>query len=177
MVSFALKRCVPVSLAIWFAAFCCGSLVAQDYSSRLRNVRTDRAYQELLRADLFNFGGVGVALTITPGEKAFHLLMQSGKRVELLTGLLSEANPEGQLYALYGLYLEDPDNFKKEAERLNSEAGPPERLEGFIPVGKGKVRVAHGCLLFQQDRRAVIEEIAKGKFDSAFWSNHPRLRY
>jgi hypothetical protein len=68
------------------------------------------------------------------------------------SGLIREANGEGQLYALLGLHLLAPDIFQAEAEKLRTNDGPPERIENFTPIGKGKVRVAHGCIFFQQDR-------------------------
>ena len=162
-------------ILIGVVAFCAAPVLAQDYSSRTRNLPTERAYEKLVHAEIFNFGGIGWALTITPEEEAFRKLLESRNPGESFRRLLSEANPEGQLYALYGLYLEDRNVFKDVAARLKADDGPPLRREQFISVEKGKVRVGSGCLLFQQDRRKVIEEIAEGKFDTAFNSNARRL--
>jgi hypothetical protein len=151
--------------------------LAQDYSAQHRNARTDSAYKKLLDAHLFNFGGVGFASQITPEEKAFRVLLESWNPVSAFKRLLSEANPEGQLYALYGLYLRDRDSFKKEAEKLKLAPDRPPRGRVFVPVEKGKVRTGRGCLLLYEDKRAVIEEIAKGEFDHAFRSNDTRLFY
>jgi len=155
--------------------FCSPFVWAQDYSAQVRNARTDSAYKKLLDAHIFNFGGVGFASEITPEEKAFRILLESWNAASVFKRLLSDANPEGQLYALYGLYLEDPATFRKEAEKLNLAADPPPRRGTFIPAEKGKVRVGRGCLLLYEDSRVVIEEIAKGKFDQAFRSNDTRL--
>ena len=155
--------------------FCSPFVWAQDYSARVRSARTDSAYKKLLNAHIFNFGGVGFASQITPEEKAFRVLLESWNPVSVFKRLLSDANPEGQLYALYGLYLEDPATFRKEAERIKLAADHPPRRGTFISVEKGKARIGRGCLLLYEDSRAVIEEIAKGKFDQAFRSNDTRL--
>jgi hypothetical protein len=141
----------------------------EDYSSGLRKLAADQSYNKLLHAEIFNLGGIGWARTMTTEEEAFRkLLVESQNPLASFKRLLSEANPEGQLYALYGLYLQDRNAFREEALRLKIEDGPPERREKFISVEKGKVRVGLGCLLFQQDRRAVIEKMAEGKFDQTF---------
>ena len=101
-------------------------------------------------------------------ERAFHQLLNSADSLVLFHRLLNEANPEGQLYALYGLYLREPEAFKREAFLLKSGDGPPQRWEGMILVKKGAIRTGSGCILRQQHWKAVIAEIEKGTFDQAF---------
>lgn len=138
----------------------------QDYSARVRTLETDRAFQTLTHAKIFNLGGFGFGLGVTPEERAFRLLLNnSGVSFQRL---LSEANPEGQLFALYGLYLEDREAFKGEVERLRYDDGPPERWDEMIFIEKGKIRTAVGCIVFRQDRRVLAEQMAKGDFDQAF---------
>jgi len=177
MDDFRLKDCARLGLLICALVFVSSLTPAQDYSARVRNAQTDSAYKKLIDAHIFNFGGVGFAAQITPEEKAFRVLLESWNRVSVFKQLLNEANPEGQLYALYGLYLEDRDSFEKEAEKLKLTADLPPRRGIFFPVEKGKVLIGRGCLLLHEDQRAVIEEIAKGKFDHAFRSNDTRLFY
>lgn len=172
-----LRACWFRCALVYVLTLCPSFVLAQDYSSRLRNLEGDRAYQQLLHAKIFNFGGVGWAPMITREEKAFHALLRSSNRTELLKRLLEKANPEGQLYALYGLYLEDADAFKKEAETLEQNDGPPARWEGLVFIEKSKVRTGEGCILSREDMRAVIQRIAKGEFDPAFNSSYPRLIY
>ncbi len=116
-------------------------------------------------------------MTITPEEKAFRVLLKSANSLALFQRLTSEGNPEGQLYALYGLYLEHPQLFKNEIERLKHDDGPPARWEGLIFIEKSKIRIGVGCLLFQQERQAVIAKIANGDFDQAFKASSSRLVY
>lgn len=165
-------------LVLTLVVVLCPSIAqAQDNSYRIRNLPTDQAYRRLLHANIFNFGGVGFGATITPEEKAFSVLLNSANKIALFQRLVSEGNPEGQLYALYGLYLEDSQLFKNAAERLKHNDGPPARWEGLIFIEKGQIRVGDGCLLFQQERHTVIAKIASGDFDRAFRANSPRLIY
>ena len=162
------------SLVVGGVLFVCGSVAAQDYSSRIRNLPTDRAYQELLHAKIFNLGGVGYALQITPEENAFRTIFESLNSIKEFKRLLEQATPEGQLYALFGLHLKVPDIFRAEAARLRADDGPAKREEKFTFIRKGQVRIADGCLIFTQDRRKVIDQIAKGEFDTRFKSS-PRI--
>jgi hypothetical protein len=165
-------------LVLTLVVVSCPSIAqAQDYGSRLRNIETDQAYRRLLHASIFNFGGVGFAATITAEEKAFHALLHSANKIALFQRLVTEGNPEGQLYALYGLYLEDSQLFKNAAERLKHDAGPPARWEGFIFIEKGRLRVGEGCILIEQERKSVIAKIASGDFDRAFKASTPGLVY
>lgn len=177
MVKLKSKDCAS-GLVLTFVVVLCASIVqAQDYSSRIRNRETDQAYQRLLHAHIFNLGGVGFGLAITPEEKAFCVLLKSANSIALFQRLLNEGNPEGQLYALYGLYIEDPQAFKDAVERLKHDESPPGRWEGLIFIEKGKVRIGIGCLLLQQERHAVIAKIANGDFDQAFNASSSRLVY
>src|SRR2546421_6954320 len=150
-------------------------LKAQDSGSSIRERTIERAYRELLQAKIFNLGGYGFAMTISPEERAFHTLLESPKSIELLKKLLQEANPEGQMYSLYGLYLKEPELFKGELGRLKFEDGPAERWEEMTFIEKGKIRTADGCFLLRLDRQALISRIGNGEFDQAFKSGSSRL--
>lgn len=157
-------------------AFAADAVLAQDYSSSLRDLPDKRAYQTLLQAEIFNLGGFGWTLDITREEQALRRLLASGNRIESFQRLLSEANPEGQLYALYGLYQTDSELFKRELERLRQEVGPEERWEGMKFIERGKIRTARGCLIFRQERLKILESIAKGDFDQAFKAGESRSK-
>jgi hypothetical protein len=140
----------------------------QEYDSHIHSGVTDHAFQTLRRANIFNLGGFGFVLTMTEEEKAFHVLLDSRNSIVLFKRLLNEGNPEGQMYALYGLYREDREAFKSEAERLKLDDGPPGRWEGLIYIDKGKIRIGVGCVLTAQERKTVIARIEQGGFDQAF---------
>jgi hypothetical protein len=159
-------------LVICFHLLICVPVFAQSHiSAQIRQSGSSRAYQKLLHATVFNLGGVGWSQEITEEEKAFKTLLTSIDSTRVFQRLISEANGEGQLYALLGLHLLAPNIFEAEAEKLRTNGGPPERIENFTSIAKGKVRVAHGCIFSQQDRQTVIEQIAKGAWDTASRSN------
>ena len=143
-------------------------LPAQNFSSRFRDLPSGGAYQTLLHAQIFNFGGFGYGQTITPEEQAFHKLLKSPNRLSTFSRLLRHASPEGQIYALYGLYLEDRSVFTEHAAKLKSQGGPAPQFGQFVFVNKHQVRVGSGCVLMQQDQVKVIDAIADGEFNQAF---------
>ena len=166
------RKYAPPILLICAHLLICAPVFAQSfYSPQIRPAETSRAYEKLLHATVFNLGGVGWSLEITSEERAFRTLLESGDSTRLFQRLINEANAEGQLYGLFGLHLHAPDVFQAEAEKLRTSEAPPERIEQFIPIEKGKVRVARGCILSQRDRQTVIDQIAKGEWDAALKSN------
>jgi len=160
------KYARPVLIICAHLLICVPVFAQSQISAQIRQSGNNRAYQKLLHANVFNLGGVGFGQAITAEEQAFKKLLTSIDSISVFQRLIREANGEGQLYALLGLHLLAPDIFQAEAEKLRTNGGPPERIENFTPIGKGKVRVAHGCIFFQQDRQTVIEQIAKGAWDA-----------
>ena len=158
-----------------FAAVWTLAVHGQDYSSRVRRGQEDRAFRTLTHSKIFNLGGFGFALAVSPEERAFRVLLNSENPGGLFRRLLREANPEGQLFGLYGLYLEDREAFKAEVDRLKHDDGPPERWDGMIFIEKGKIRSAEGCIIFRPDRPKLIEKMATGGFDQAFQAVTNRL--
>jgi hypothetical protein len=162
-------------MLVAIAAVCPVAAHGQDYRSRVRLRQEDQAFRTLTHSKIFNLGGFGFSLGVTAEEKAFRLLLNSGNSGTLFRRLLREANPEGQLYGLYGLYLEDREAFKVEADRLKYDDGPPERWDRMIFIEKSKIRTAEGCIVFRQDRPKLIEKIGKGGFDQTFQAMTNRL--
>lgn len=170
------KYAQPILVICAHLLICVPVLAQSFYSPQIRQVETSRAYQKLLHATVFNLGGVGWGLEITPEERAFKTLLESGDSITLFQRLINEGNAEGQLYALFGLHLQAPEVFQAEAEKLRAGEGPPERIEQLIPIEKGKVRVARGCNSFRLGRQTVIDQIEKGDWDAALKSHSQSLR-
>lgn len=68
-------------------------------------------YEALTATTTFAIGGVGVAGTISPGEKDFRALLKEPDAVEKCQKLLTDATPEGQMYGLLGLKMKDETAF------------------------------------------------------------------
>ena len=168
MVGSYLSKRTQLILAVCAHLLICVPVISQTYyAPQIRQTEIGRAYQKLRHASVFNLGGVGYASQITAEEQAFKTLLKSVGAIGLFQRLMSDANAEGQLYALLGLHLRAPDIFLREADNLLANGRPRERLENFMAVEKGKVRVAHGCIFFTQDRQTVIDQIARGEWDAA----------
>jgi hypothetical protein len=162
-------------LVLTLAVVVCPAIArAQDYSMRIRNTPAAQAYVQLRQASMFSLGGVGYAAMLTAEEKAFHVILNSPIAIPQFQRLLKEATPEGQLYAVYGLYLKDPQLFQPAAARLKLDGDPPARSEKFIFRGKGKIRFGNGCVMYDSDRNEIIERMAKGEFDQAFKARSPQ---
>ena len=141
---------------------------AQSFDFPVRSPLTNHAFQAVSRAKIFNLGGFGIILGQTTEEKAFRAILSSPDSELLFNRLLGEGNGEGQLYALYGLYLRDRDTFKTQAARLKQDDGPPARWEQYTYIEKGKVLVGIGCVSSEQERKTVIQMMEQGDFDEAF---------
>lgn len=172
MISLSLGKCVVRTVVICMAV--CVTVTAQTRRfPELRQSETGRAYQKLVQARVFNFGGVGWGLDITEEEKAFKVIFESVDAERLFQRLVREANAEGQLYGLFGLRAKDSFSFAAEAQRIQNEGGPPQRTEEFKIVPKGKVRLVHGCIFYEADMTAAVEGIIKGRWDAAFSGKQP----
>lgn len=170
MLGSSLRKRLVSTLIVWVSV--CLTVTAQTYrSGQLRQRELGRAHQKLLHAHIFNFGGVGFVRRITEEEKAFNLIFESIDAEKVFQQLVREANAEGQLYALFGLRAKSSASFENEAQRIRTGGGSDQRQEELTLVPKGKVRIGHGCILSEADMLTVVDEIAKGKWDWAFYSD------
>lgn len=172
MISLSLGTCVVRTVVICMAVSV--TVAAQTPSfPELRQSETGRAYQKLVHARVFTFGGVGWGLDITEEEKAFKVIFESVDAERLFQRLVREANAEGQLYGLFGLRAKDSFSFAAEAQRIQNDGGPPQRMEEFKIVAKGKVRLVHGCIFYEAEMQKAVEGIVKGAWDAAFSGKQP----
>src|SRR4051812_24832727 len=61
----------------------------------------------LQKAGSFAMGGVGVAGTMSAGERALRQVLDQPDAIARLESMVSSASPAGKLYALLGLRLRD----------------------------------------------------------------------
>ena len=121
----------------------------------------DKAYERLMKTDVFVFGGVGFAGTTSEGEKGFHVVLASTNGVEVLRKVLKDGTREAQMYALCGLRKLAPDDFRTEAERIGAE--------------KATVKMMTGCLMFEEPVSKVVERIRSGAYDGDVKRGQNRL--
>jgi hypothetical protein len=100
----------------------------------------------------FALGGVGVAGTMSAGERALRDLLHQPNAVARLEGLISSASPAGKLYALLGLRLRDRGAYERALEKCRTT--------------DAKVATARGCMLSQESFRDLLKEIERGQYDT-----------
>ncbi|MEY2507376.1 MAG: hypothetical protein QOH01_1705 [Verrucomicrobiota bacterium] len=106
----------------------------------------------LQSADRFALGGVGVAGTMSAGERALRELLKQPDAVAQLEALISRASPAGKLYALLGLRIRDRAAYGRALEKCRTT--------------DAKVETARGCILGQESFRDLLKEIERGQYDT-----------
>ena len=119
----------------------------------LTTVHQTRAESDGLQsAGSFALGGVGVAGTMSAGERALREVLKRQDAVARLEALVANASPAGKLYALLGLKIRDRAAYQR-------------ALEECRPLD-AKVETARGCMLSQESFRDLVKEIERGQYDS-----------
>jgi hypothetical protein len=111
------------------------------------------ASASLARENTFALGGVGVAGTMSGGEKDVRALLKEADAVQQLQSLLKNGSPAGQLYALLGLRLRDRPAYDQAvpAFRKRSE----------------EVSTLHGCIMMKEKMDAIVKQIEHGDYDTS----------
>lgn len=107
---------------------------------------------ELESAGSFALGGIGVAGTMSAGERALREVLDQPNAAARLESMISSASPAGKLYALLGLRLRDRAAYARALEKCRSV--------------DAKVETARGCMLSQESFRDLLKEIEKGQYDA-----------
>jgi hypothetical protein len=105
----------------------------------------------LARENAFALGGVGVAGTMSSGEKDLKAVLKEADAVQQLQSLLKNASPAGQLYALLGLRLRDRPAYE--------QALPDFRKRSDV------ISTMHGCILMKEKMDAIVKQIEHGDYD------------
>ena len=114
---------------------------------------------DLRKAGLFALGGIGVAGTMSAGERALRDLLKQPDAVMRLQRLIESATPAGQLYALLGLRARDRGAYERALEKL---------------VGvETQVETARGCILQRESLRDLVKEIEHGNYDTSLARERP----
>ena len=106
----------------------------------------------LEKAAMFAVGGIGVAGTMSPGERALREMLENPNAVASMERLLTNATPAGRLYALLGLRIKDPPLYNRVIQELRAT--------------DAKVETARGCMLSQESFGDLVKEIERGQYDT-----------
>jgi hypothetical protein len=138
---------VPISAArFWIVAPLVLSLAFVDAAER-----TD-AKAVLQETGMFALGGIGVAGTMSEGERALREILKNADATTELEKMLTSASPAGQLYSLLGLRLRDRSAYQRALEKVRAT--------------DAKVQTARGCILQQESFRALVKQIELGNYDT-----------
>ncbi|HEX7517527.1 MAG TPA: hypothetical protein VF345_09595 [Chthoniobacterales bacterium] len=121
-------------------------------SSVYADEEASRAASSLAREKAFALGGVGVAGTMSQGERDLRAVLKEADAVPQLQSLLKKASPAGQLYALLGLRLRDRPAYE--------QAVPAFRKRSDV------VSTMHGCILMNEKMDSIVHQIEHGDYDT-----------
>ena len=76
----------------------------EDFEPSQLETESQAAYNLILRAEMFNTGGVGFGGVITEEEKAYCILRNDPMAIPAFVGLINDASEEGKLFGLLGIY-------------------------------------------------------------------------
>jgi len=114
----------------------------------------------LRKAQLFALGGIGVAGSMSEGERALREVLKESDVAARLEKLLSDASPAGQLYALLGLRLRDRTAYERALQKMRTT--------------DAKVQTARGCILQQESFGDLLKEIERGQYDNFLAREWPK---
>lgn len=128
--------------------------------ARLEATEPAPADAALRKAGSFAMGGVGVAGTMSEGERALREVLKHPNAVARLESILPEASAPGQLYALLGLRARDRDAY----QRVLAKYGQRDT----------KVQTMRGCILQQESFSSLVKELDRGTYDSSLSRSWPK---
>ena len=105
----------------------------------------------LAAVDSFAVGGVGVAGTMSPGEKLTRAIAARPDALAAFEQVASGTNPAARVYAYWALRELDPD--AKRVERLASNLGKD----------RAQVPAFSGCMRYESTVAELVAEIANGQ--------------
>jgi hypothetical protein len=122
-------------------------------SARVTSAPTSDPADQLRRIESFAVGGIGVAGTMSEGERSLRNLLEDPVATVKLEGLLTKATPAGQLYALLGLRLHDRAAFERAAKDFH--------------MPDVEVETIAGCIIWHAPFKQLLDRIKAGQYDQA----------
>ena len=117
----------------------------------------------LHKIQTFAIGGVGVAGTMSEGERMLREVLKEPDAARRLESSLPDASAAGQLYALIGLRLRDRAAYARALKKYGTN-------EATVPTMRG-------CILQRESFRDLLKQIERGDYDSFLareWPEHKR---
>lgn len=105
----------------------------------------------LRKTSSFALGGVGVAGSMSEGERGLREILKESDATARLESALPNASPAGQLYALLGLRLRDRAVYQRALEKYGGN--------------NATVQTMRGCILQKESFRDLVKQIEHGDYD------------
>jgi hypothetical protein len=141
-----IRRLSAVLLFV-ISALPCAAVMPANSETTLRSVNS------------FAMGGVGVAGTMSAGERALRQILKEPDAVSRLESMIPNATGAGKLYALLGLHARDRAAYERALEMCRST--------------DAKVETARGWMLSQESFRDLVKEIERGIYDASLEHEWP----
>jgi hypothetical protein len=113
----------------------------------------------LRKSGAFALGGVGVAGTMSEGERALRELLKQPDAVVRLEHMLPDASAPGQLYALLGLRLRDREAYQRALAKYGQR--------------DVTVQTMRGCIVQQEHFTTLVKQIDHGDYDASLSREWP----
>lgn len=133
-------------VGLWF---CVALLALTEFVRAEKQITSEAALQ---KTGMFALGGIGVAGTMSEGERALREMLKEQDATARLEKLVSTGSPAGKLYALLGLRIRDRAAYERVLEKCR--------------MLDAKVETARGCILSQESFRDLLKEIERGQYDN-----------
>jgi hypothetical protein len=149
---------VPAWRSLFLVAIASAALVSLTPSSPAQRLVTrDNLIGRLSNAEIFAYGGVGFALTISQDEISYHELLSYPSAAADFERVFVEGNPQGKAYPLVGLRQ---TNSKRFAE-----------LAASLQTSTTLVQIGQGCVVSDIPMHALLDYIRAGLFSSPMTRN------
>ena len=102
----------------------------------------DAAFDRLVKTNMYAFGGVGFAGTVTQGEKDYRTIAARPTAVADFERLFAAGTPEAKAYALVAIHALSPEKF--------------EELSRPLRDSNIELQTAQGCILSKKRLSSVI---------------------
>ena len=128
------------------------TLLALELSVAARAITPVDPNSDLQKAGTFAMGGIGIAGTMSEGERALRKCLKEPNAASRLENMIPNATPAGKLYALIGLRSVDRVAYARAFDACRT-----------IDT---KVSTMHGCLIDRESFRDLVQEIDRGVYDT-----------
>jgi hypothetical protein len=128
---------------------CAVILASSEFARAEKQIAPESVLQ---KTAMFALGGIGVAGTMSDGERALREILKQPDAQARLEALVSNGSTPGKLYALLGLRIRDRAAYARALEKCRT-------LDA-------KVETARGCIISQESFRDLLKEIERGQYDN-----------